>query len=337
MAYPTVAFLHTGPAIGMQPINETSTTQQHPLGMEVSAKDNTYGVGRFIYLKGVASTAAGDLCAYESDTGTTVRAVNAGAGSSGPMAVAMSANDATTKFGWYQVEGSGPVNAATVSDNTALYMTSTAGQVDDTEVSGDLVDGLRAKAATSGGFATCQINRPNVTSIASSGTNSGDVTIGTFGSTPTAKGISISGQAITLEPASGTHPGALVAADFTKIATLAYFYCTLSAAAEAGNAIVVTGQVVDSSGVNVAVTKEVMVRTLAVTADKGDITVTAGTERKTVNPATGENVSWITTTAAGAFAVSVANDQAENTLITAQAGGTGHGPTASLLLNFALV
>lgn len=42
-----------------------------------------------------------------------------------------------------------------------------------------------------------------------SGSNSGDVTIGNFGASPTAKGISISSQALTLQPADATRPGAV--------------------------------------------------------------------------------------------------------------------------------
>jgi hypothetical protein len=286
MAYPTVDFKHTNSTVGMQPISEASSTQNHPLGMEVTAKDITYGEGRFKYLKGVASTAPGDVVTYESDSGTTVRAVAAGATSNGPAAVAMSAADATTKYGWYQVEGSGPVNTETVADNGVLYLTATAGKLDDVASAGELVDGIRAKAATSSGFTTCQINRPNITGLASTSSSAG------------------------------------------------YLYCTLSAAAESGNAIVVTGQVKDSSGANVAATTNVVVRTLAVTADKGDITVTTGTDKKTVNPATGENVSWILSDATGAFVVSVANNVAEATLITASAA---NGPVQMLALDFSLV
>lgn len=40
-----------------------------------------------------------------------------------------------------------------------------------------------------------------------SGTNSGDVTLTAFGSSPNANGASISGQAITLQPANATNPG----------------------------------------------------------------------------------------------------------------------------------
>jgi hypothetical protein len=50
--------------IGGQAISDTSTTAKHPLGTIVQAKDlasTDYGVGEFIYLKGVASTAAGSL------------------------------------------------------------------------------------------------------------------------------------------------------------------------------------------------------------------------------------------------------------------------------------
>lgn len=107
---------------------------------------------------------------------------------------------------------------------------------------------------------------------------------------------------------------------------------SLSAAAEAANAIVVSGVVKDMNGDAVSAAKQVLVRTLAVTADKGDISVTVGTSKKVVNPATGENVAWITTTAAGAFAVSVANDVAEDTLIQVT---TEDGVSALLKLTFA--
>lgn len=49
----------------------------------------------------------------------------------------------------------------------------------------------------------------NITGLNLSGTNTGDVTIATFGSSPTANAATLSGQAITLQPADGTHPGAV--------------------------------------------------------------------------------------------------------------------------------
>ena len=80
-----------------QQIADTSTTQQYPVGTRVWCKDTgstARGFGEFIYLPGVASTVAGDLVLYEvGGSGTTIRAV---ARSEGPVAVAMSANVASS-------------------------------------------------------------------------------------------------------------------------------------------------------------------------------------------------------------------------------------------------
>lgn len=48
-----------------------------------------------------------------------------------------------------------------------------------------------------------------------SGTNTGDVTAAAFGATPNANGFSLSGQAFNLQPANGSFPGGLLAADWT--------------------------------------------------------------------------------------------------------------------------
>lgn len=47
-----------------------------------------------------------------------------------------------------------------------------------------------------------------------SGTNSGDVTQGAFGSSPNAFGFSLSGQAFSMQPADATHPGGLSITDW---------------------------------------------------------------------------------------------------------------------------
>ena len=156
MAYPSVSFKPVPQFVGIQPIGNTSTTQQHPLGTIVQAVDSTYGVGEFIYAKGVASTAAGDVVTLDTKAGTTTRGV---AGGRGVAAVAMSANVAS-QYGWYAVSGAVPVNAGTVAAAAPAYLTSTAGQIDDAVVSGDKLDGIIISAAASGGFATCQLSRP---------------------------------------------------------------------------------------------------------------------------------------------------------------------------------
>jgi hypothetical protein len=129
--------------LGLQPIESTETVAAHPVGTRCRAVDPTYGECEFIYLNGLASTAVGELVIYDTRAGTTKRAV---AGDRGPCAIAMSANVAN-QFGWYQIAGSGPIRAGTVAANGNVYLTATAGQVDDAVVAGDKVDGARFKTA----------------------------------------------------------------------------------------------------------------------------------------------------------------------------------------------
>lgn len=106
---------------------------------------------------------------------------------------------------------------------------------------------------------------------------------------------------------------------------------TLTPGTETDNVIVVAGQVTDAYGTAIAEACEVVVRSLAVTAGKGDIIVVTGTERVTENPAAGENVSWLVTTAAGAFSFSVTNSAAEVNLVSAS---TNEGYVTSKKLTF---
>lgn len=145
--------------IGAQDIALTETVQKHVIGTIIRGTDPVYGEGEFIYLKGAASTAVGDLVVYDQFANTTTRAV---AGSRGPAAVSMSANIAN-QFGWYQIKGAAVVRAGTVAANGNVYLTATPGLIDDAVVAGDKVDAARLKTADgtpSAGFAVVQIDRP---------------------------------------------------------------------------------------------------------------------------------------------------------------------------------
>jgi hypothetical protein len=147
--------------IGFPIITDTDTVLKVPLGTIVTARDPLYGEGEFIYLAGVASTAVGDAVIYDQRAGTTTRTV---AGSRGPVAVAMSANVAS-QYGWYQIKGSAVMKAGTVAANGNVYVTATAGTIDDAVVAGDKVDGARLKTADgtpSAGFAVAEISRPSL-------------------------------------------------------------------------------------------------------------------------------------------------------------------------------
>jgi hypothetical protein len=144
-----------------QNIEDTSTTQKQDLLTRVRCKDTSSqarGFGEFIYLKGVASTVAGDCVAYDGSDGTTVRTV---AASRGQVAVAMSANVASS-YGWYQVRGLAVVTAGTVTDNTVAYVTATDGSLDDTQVDVQQIVGATFRVATDTGFAVVELNDPNI-------------------------------------------------------------------------------------------------------------------------------------------------------------------------------
>ena len=88
---------------GAQPVSETSTTKQHPLGLIVKGHDETYGGAEFIYLLGVASTVDGSPVTFDAVTyQTTLAAV--GTNLPRRVAFAMSANVAA-QYGWYQISG----------------------------------------------------------------------------------------------------------------------------------------------------------------------------------------------------------------------------------------
>jgi hypothetical protein len=151
--------------VGHQSIADTDTVQRHPLGTIVKAVDPTYGEGEFVYLKGVASTVLGDWVGYSPALGTSVRAV---ANGNYPLAVAMAACNTTTKFGWYQISGIAQANGLTSITHSSgfLWLTGTAGSVDDASVIGDAIVNARKTTTVHvvGTFLdTYNINRPFTT------------------------------------------------------------------------------------------------------------------------------------------------------------------------------
>jgi hypothetical protein len=170
MAYPTVAQFNpkiVDQQLGCQNPLDTVATQKHPLGTRVRAQDYGslgYGEIELIYLKGVASTAAGDLVVFDPVAATTTRTV---AASRGPLAVALSANVAS-QFGWYVIRGQAPVNttaAGTGAANPELNVTATAGQATVGSAALTLIYGATCKAAQdtpSSGFTQVALANPFV-------------------------------------------------------------------------------------------------------------------------------------------------------------------------------
>jgi hypothetical protein len=156
-----MAYQSTEPRIIPQGLYDVSAVQNAPLGTIVKAQDPVYGEGEFIYLKGVASTVAGDVVVYDQRAGTTTRSV---AGSRGPCAVAL-APVLANQYGWYQVSGAAVVKSAAGTANSSVYVTATAGTVGTTVVATDKMDGARYKTADgtpAAGFAVLQLARPSL-------------------------------------------------------------------------------------------------------------------------------------------------------------------------------
>ena len=149
-----------------QAIDENSTTQNAPLGTRIQAIDKAstaYGIGEFVYLKGVASTAVGSVVLIDQDDFSTSLAT---ANDVGYLAVAMAATVAS-EFGWYQVKGKAVIKGLSgLADNASLYLTSTAGSLDDAVVAGDRVKGYAKTASAldtpSTGLAEADIVNPFV-------------------------------------------------------------------------------------------------------------------------------------------------------------------------------
>ncbi len=133
------------------------TELKHPLGTRAFDVDGN----EYIYLTGVASTAAGYVVSFDEAHITTLSVANA----KGRIAVAMAATVADT-YGWYQIYGKNTtVFASTaVSDNGVLYLTATPGAVDDADVAGDLIIGMiaRSAAGTEASPLTVELNYPYV-------------------------------------------------------------------------------------------------------------------------------------------------------------------------------
>lgn len=115
------------PAYGAETEVHTFADNLNPLGAERRFSDgNTY-----IYLKGVSSLVAGDAVTFNRSTFTAVRALST-TPTTGELAIAMGAVDASTKSGWFFVKGTyASANIATHSSGAGkgLFLSTTAGRL----------------------------------------------------------------------------------------------------------------------------------------------------------------------------------------------------------------
>jgi hypothetical protein len=140
-----MAYFPTENRLGLSPFTQIDTAEAYALGTIVSGQDTPssgggLGAGEFIYLAGVASTVVGSTVVYNPNTGTTTLVPNT-ANTAAPLAVAMSANNLATTFGWYQITGVTVMKktAVKVSPNVAIFVSATAGRISSVAASGKQV------------------------------------------------------------------------------------------------------------------------------------------------------------------------------------------------------
>ena len=145
----------------------TTTTPTPPLypGMIVKGTDPTYGAGEFILLPGCASTIVGSVVRYNATSFATTLIANT-AVQVMPVAIAMSANTATTTWGWYQIAGQAIVakTAVILLPNVAVYISATAGKIKALASAGLQIVAARTGSATTAsasGTVVVFVNRPH--------------------------------------------------------------------------------------------------------------------------------------------------------------------------------
>lgn len=154
-----MAYVHQTPALGLPPITDLSTTARIALGTISRATDPTYGSGEFQYVKGVASAVAKSWVTINPDDWTTTLLAANAIGSVGVCMAALTAS----YYGWVQVGGKALGKCLTsFADNGRVYITATAGSVDDASVAGDVVHKAKGASTTvaDSGYAEFEIDRP---------------------------------------------------------------------------------------------------------------------------------------------------------------------------------
>ena len=135
------------------------TSAQAPLGTRAFDANG----GEWVYLRGTASVIAGSWCTFNVNVSTAAQTKLVDADDVGPLAIAGTAV-LDGEYGWFQVYGKNALacNTGAVAAASAVFLTSTAGYVDDADVAGDMIVGATSLAASSGSAFTVWLNFPYV-------------------------------------------------------------------------------------------------------------------------------------------------------------------------------
>lgn len=153
--------------------NLPSTVLENQLGEIRTAWDSTLGFGEFIYLKIPASTALTAGLLYQWTAGYSIAvlpvlATSKNTGHQVALAPATIASNTSITYGWFQIQGQNNVlkTAVTVSPDSVVYASATAGRIKVLTSAGGQITNLRtANAATvtsTTSTVLCYFNRPSI-------------------------------------------------------------------------------------------------------------------------------------------------------------------------------
>lgn len=151
--------------LGIPALTEMSTTALVPLGTIITARDTVVDdEGEYMYVKfnGVATVGMPVLISSTRESIVCDSDNDANCGEMVGVALATSAAD---DFGWVKISGKTKIKAGTVVAGASVFLTATAGTVDDAAVAGCQVLGAQFETADgtpAAGFAYAMLNRPHI-------------------------------------------------------------------------------------------------------------------------------------------------------------------------------
>lgn len=167
---PDVATVAVAGTLGAPWVSTTnvlpSVTVETKLGTRMTAQDNTLGEATFILLAVPVSTAVTVGLLYQWDKNYTVVVVPAGATSKNTgvsVAVAYTAvtsNASSVQYAWFMISGQVAAlkTAVTVSPQSAIYMSATAGRFYVTSSAGKQIEGARTQNTSTVTSTTSTVN-----------------------------------------------------------------------------------------------------------------------------------------------------------------------------------
>lgn len=127
--------------IGAQAIADVDTTANHTIGTKVRAVDPTLGGAEFVYVQASAAIVQYD-CVWVKEDHEAAAITNALAETGGFPAIA-AATLAADEYGWVLIKGKTQVRVAADADSGAeLYVTASAGVLDDPASLSNMIQGI---------------------------------------------------------------------------------------------------------------------------------------------------------------------------------------------------